>query len=125
MARDKAIADKHAWAREQQQEAEVDHMVAMADEATEENYNVVKLRIWARQWRAAKLAPKKYGERTTTDVNVKHSLEDLVLGSMGRRKDQLEPPTIILPIIKSETEDRPHNGGDEADAIGNAGSLGA
>jgi hypothetical protein len=35
----------------------------MADKATAEDWQVVKLRIWARQWRASKLAPKKYGEK--------------------------------------------------------------
>ena len=42
-------------------------MVEMADKATPENWNVVKLRIWARQWRAAKLAPKKCGDKVQTE----------------------------------------------------------
>lgn len=50
----------------------VDDTVDLADEATPENVHVVKLRIWARQWRAAKLAPKKYGD----SVNLKHSDPD-------------------------------------------------
>jgi hypothetical protein len=49
----------------------------MADEATAENRQTVRLRIWARQWRAAKLAPKKYGDKTTIDttsvVKVEHT----------------------------------------------------
>ena len=45
----------------------------MADAATEADYNVVKLRIWARQWRASKLAPKKYGDRS--DVNVTQTID--------------------------------------------------
>ena len=35
----------------------------MADMATPDDWQVVKLRIWARQWRASKLAPKKYGDK--------------------------------------------------------------
>jgi hypothetical protein len=52
-----------ARAREAQQEALIDSTIDIADEATPETCNVAKLRIWARQWRAAKLAPKVYGDR--------------------------------------------------------------
>ena len=43
----------------------------MADAATPEDWQVVKLRIWARRWRASKLAPKVYGERI--DANISES----------------------------------------------------
>jgi hypothetical protein len=43
----------------------------LADQATPENWQVVKLRIWARQWRAAKLAPRKYGDKITTELTGK------------------------------------------------------
>ena len=62
MAENDDFRTRIARAREAQQEHEADRCVEMADEATAENWQVVKLRIWARQWRAAKLAPKKYGE---------------------------------------------------------------
>lgn len=64
MAKDEAFASRIARAREAQQEFEADNIVKMADEADSENWQVVKLRIHARQWRAAKLAPKKYGDKT-------------------------------------------------------------
>lgn len=64
MAKDPEFAARIARAREAQQEYEADHIVYMADEATEDDWQVVKLRIHARQWRAAKLAPKKYGDKT-------------------------------------------------------------
>ena len=67
MAKDEEFATRIARAREKQQEREVDECVRMADEATPENWQVVKLRIWARQWRASKLAPKKYGDRVALD----------------------------------------------------------
>ena len=63
MAADPIIAQRIARAREAQQHAEIDRTVAMADAATPENWQVVKLQIWARQWRAAKLAPKVYSDR--------------------------------------------------------------
>lgn len=63
MSKDEEFRSSIARAREAQQEAEIDRTVDMADLATSEDHQVVKLRIWARQWRAAKLAPKKYGEK--------------------------------------------------------------
>ena len=63
MASDPEFADAIGKARASQQEREVEECVRMADAATPEDWQVVKLRIWARQWRASKLAPKKYGER--------------------------------------------------------------
>jgi hypothetical protein len=73
MAKDDEVARIIARARECQQDAEIDRTVAMADAATEADYNVVKFRIWARQWRASKLAPKKYGDRS--DVNVTQTID--------------------------------------------------
>jgi hypothetical protein len=63
MARNAEFRSIIARAREAQQDAEADRIVDMADDATAEDWQVVKLRIWARQWRASKLAPKKYGDR--------------------------------------------------------------
>lgn len=63
MASDIDFRARMAEARAAQQEYEADLCVKMADEATAENWQVVKMRIWARQWRASKLAPKKYGDK--------------------------------------------------------------
>lgn len=63
MASDPEFSTRIARARAAQQDAEVDAMIEMADRATEKNWQVVRLRIWARQWRAAKLAPRKYAEK--------------------------------------------------------------
>lgn len=68
MATEPEFAARIARAREAQQDAVAERIVEMADNATNEDWQVVKLRIWARQWQAARLAPKKYGERTTTAV---------------------------------------------------------
>jgi hypothetical protein len=61
MASDNDFRTTIARAREAQQHAMIDDTIDLADSATPENWQVVKLRIWARQWRAAKLAPKVYG----------------------------------------------------------------
>ncbi len=71
MYRDAEFASAIARAREAGQDHEADACVRMADEATAENWQQVKLRIWARQWRASKLAPKKYGDK----IDVNHSGE--------------------------------------------------
>ena len=68
MAKDPIFAREIARAREAQQEAIIDETVNLADKATAEDVNVMKLRIWARQWRASKLAPKKYGEKVQTEL---------------------------------------------------------
>ena len=63
MAADTEFGGLIARARECQQDHEIEACVRMADEATSENWQVVKMRIWARQWRASKLAAKRYGDR--------------------------------------------------------------
>ena len=61
--RDADFATSMASARRAQQDSEIEKCVEMADQATPEDWQVVKLRIWARQWRASKLAPKRYGDK--------------------------------------------------------------
>jgi hypothetical protein len=67
MARDADFAATIARAREAQQDAEADKILKLADEATAENWQVKKLQIWARQWRMAKLAPKRFGDKLELD----------------------------------------------------------
>lgn len=69
MAKDPVFAADIARAREAQQDAEAEHMVQLADKATIKNWPVVKLRIDTRKWRAAKLAPKKYGDRVAAELS--------------------------------------------------------
>ena len=69
MANDEEFAACITRAREAQQEHEMDYCIQLADSATPEDVHVKKLQIWARQWRAAKLAPKKYGDKPEIIVN--------------------------------------------------------
>jgi len=69
MANDTDFATLIARAREAQQDCEAEECVEMADRATAEDWQVVKLRIWARQWRASKLAPKRYGDKVSTEIS--------------------------------------------------------
>jgi hypothetical protein len=63
MAKNEDFRNAIAHARDLQQDAMVDETVDMADDATVEDWQLVKMQIWARQWRASKLAPKRYGDR--------------------------------------------------------------
>jgi len=63
MLRDPDFAARIARAREAQQHHEADKIVELADMATNENWQVVKLQMAARQWRAAKMNPRNYGDK--------------------------------------------------------------
>jgi hypothetical protein len=54
---------RYARAREVQAHRETEEIRAIADAATSEDYNVARLKIDARKWRASKLAPKVYGDK--------------------------------------------------------------
>jgi hypothetical protein len=72
MRADETFATNIARARALQQDAIVEETVKLADTATAENWQVRRLQIATRQWRAGKLAPKRYGERLQTDTTIKH-----------------------------------------------------
>jgi len=72
LSSDDEFADEYARARVAQAHHEADEIRKIADEATPENYNVARLRIDARKWRASKMAPKIYGEKL--DLNHAGSL---------------------------------------------------
>ena len=67
------FAQKYARARELQQDREADKIVVIADEA--DDAAIARLRIDSRKWRAAKMAPKKYGDRL--DLNHSGSIQQL------------------------------------------------
>ena len=72
MASDPVFRTIITRAREAQQDAIIDETVDMADRATPENWQVVRMQIWARQWRAGKLASKVYGEKVTQEVTTEN-----------------------------------------------------
>ena len=87
MAQDPDFRAVIARAREAQQHAIIDQTVDMADKATIEDWQVVRLRIWARQWRAGKLSPKIYGERVQNEITGTLTLEQLVAASMLAKQE--------------------------------------
>jgi len=58
--------EKYARARERQAERRAEEIILIAD--TEKDAAVARNRIDARKWAAAKLLPKKYGEKYTTEI---------------------------------------------------------
>lgn len=74
LASETDFAERYAHAREAQAHREVDEIRQIADTATNEDFQVARLKIDARKWRAVKLAPKKYGDKLdmhhTGDLNI-------------------------------------------------------
>lgn len=99
MAQSEDFRERIARARAAQQDHEADECVRLADEATEEDWQVVKLRIWARQWRAAKLAPKTYGDKIQTE----HS-GSLTMETIRREDTDSLTRSIVAGLVKSGVE---------------------
>jgi len=55
-------------AREAQADKLFKECLTIADAARPEDVNVARLRVDTRKWAAARLAPKKYGDRVSHDV---------------------------------------------------------
>ena len=64
---DADFAQQYARAREIQAHGEADKILSIADMATPENVQVARLQSDARQWRASKMAPKVYGDRSVVE----------------------------------------------------------
>ena len=84
------LSDRYTRAKAFQSEREADIILDIADNATNQDYQVARLRVDARKWIASKLLPNKYGDRQSVD----HSSTD---GSMR--------PTIIELVAKVNDKD--------------------
>jgi hypothetical protein len=85
--RDAEFAQTIARVREAQQHAIIDTIIPMADEATPENWQAVKLKIWARQWAAAKFCPKVFGEKSELHLTVSDALSDRLTAALKRQRE--------------------------------------
>ena len=88
MAADAEFLSVIARARQAQQDALIDGCHDLAESATPENWQVVRLQIWERQWRASKLAMKVYGDRQSLDVTGKLTLEGLVQQAAAKKESE-------------------------------------
>jgi hypothetical protein len=82
------FSDAYARAREERADLICDEVVTIAD--TEPDPNKARVRIDARKWWAAKVNPKKYGDRQQVDLNLRRDLTQMdddeltVIASRGR-----------------------------------------
>lgn len=76
------FAAKYARARELQGDVMDEKILAVADECTNENAQAARVKIDAYKWRAAKLAPKKYGDKVQQEISgpdggpIEHKTDD-------------------------------------------------
>ncbi|WP_304679162.1 hypothetical protein [Neisseria polysaccharea] len=84
LAEHQDFQEQYARAREEQADGFADEIIDIADSVAPETGEVAKakLQIDARKWKAAKLAPKKYGEKLELDADMRvkvetRSLEDI------------------------------------------------
>lgn len=101
-----AFRAKYARARELQGDFLDEEMQEVANAATPEDVQVARLRVGTMQWRASKLAPKKYGDRLVhagdaeNPVKVDHGIDltqmsapdrailrDLLLRNVGKEPE--------------------------------------
>jgi hypothetical protein len=65
---DEDFLERYARAREAQADKLFKECLTIADAARPEDVNVARLRVDTRKWAAARLAPKKYGDRVSHNV---------------------------------------------------------
>ena len=113
MATDEAFARVIARAREARQDAVVEQIIDLADSATPENWQVVRLQIWARQWCAAKLAPKKYGDKLEVAQTLETGFAEKLEAARHRASRIAELSAKLSPrLIEGEIQPEPAAAGD-------------
>lgn len=60
----------------------------LARDVTAENYNATRVAIDALKWRAARLNPKRYGDRMQTDIDAQVTVNTTVLDATALHPDQ-------------------------------------
>lgn len=68
MEDDEAFATKCARARELQADLMDDRIIQLIEDVNVENASAMRVKLSALQWRAAKLAPKKYGDKQEVEL---------------------------------------------------------
>jgi hypothetical protein len=97
------FSQRYVRAREAQAEVMDDKILKAADKAKEDP-QAARVQIDAYKWRAAKLAPKKYGDATT----IKHADADGEKIEMG----EVERATRIAAILRQAEERKAADGSD-------------
>ncbi len=87
------FATAYLRARELAAHGMADDLPALADTATGENTQAVRLQVETRRWVLSRMLPRVYGDKITADVTLSVTLEQLVLKSLERQASD-EPRTI-------------------------------
>jgi len=82
------LSDRYTRAKSISSEFHADQILAIADEADNQSFQVARLQIDARKWVASKLVPNKYGEKSQID----HTSSD----------ESMKAPTVIKLVSKVE-----------------------
>jgi hypothetical protein len=82
------LSDRYTRAKAISSEFHADQILAIADEADNQSFQVARLQIDARKWVASKLVPNKYGEKSQID----HTSSD----------ESMKAPTVIKLVSKSD-----------------------
>lgn len=82
------LSDRYTRAKAISSEYHADQILAIADEADNQSFQVARLQIDARKWVASKLVPNKYGDKSQID----HTSSD----------DSMKAPTVIKLVSKSD-----------------------
>lgn len=82
------LSDRYTRAKAISSEYHADQILAIADEADNQSFQVARLQIDARKWVASKLVPNKYGEKSQID----HTSSD----------ESMKAPTVIKLVSKSD-----------------------
>lgn len=60
---EQSLSEMYARARESRGELLAEEIIAIADTANDRNANAVRVKVDARKWCAARMAPKRWGDR--------------------------------------------------------------
>lgn len=85
LANDSSFSQQYAHAREKQADFYADEIIEIAD--TETDASKARNRIAARQWKASKLVPKKYGDKL--DLNHSGSITNMSEEQLNARLAEL------------------------------------
>ena len=96
------LTDRYAHARQDQADTLADEITYIAD--TETDYNRARVRIDARKWIAAKLKPKKYGDRIDVDASGDIGIE---IVHFAGTQDKLAGPD-KKAAIEGKSAKKPH-----------------
>jgi hypothetical protein len=92
MAKDAQFLTAITRARKAGAGAQFDEFVALADQADKENFNAIKVRLWARTWVLGRIDPALYGEK------------QLVTGADGEGPVQFQVRSILDEKPKGDSE---------------------